>query len=150
MARECAVTGKSTQVGGRYSNRTRATQFNPVGKIRRKANLQKRRVFIPETGESVVVVDFAPHDLEFLRAEHAHRRLGFSDREVASWFRASGLAPSEPRVVSGEPLDVVVWVATRTPGAAHPNAVSRGDAENAESSPGSASSASPRENASQS
>lgn len=55
MARECAVTKKSTQVGGRYSNRTRATQFNPVGKIRRKANLQKRRVFIPETGETVKI-----------------------------------------------------------------------------------------------
>ena len=53
MARECAVTGKSTQVGGRYSNRTRATQFNHTGKVRRHANLQKRRVFIPETGESV-------------------------------------------------------------------------------------------------
>jgi ribosomal protein L28 len=28
MARECEITGKSTQIGGRYSNRTRATQFN--------------------------------------------------------------------------------------------------------------------------
>jgi large subunit ribosomal protein L28 len=56
MARECAVTGKSTQVGGRYSNRTRATQFNPTGKVRRKANLQKRRIFIPETGETVKII----------------------------------------------------------------------------------------------
>lgn len=55
MARECAITGKSTQVGGRYSNRTRATQFNPVGKVRRHANLQKRNIFIPETGETVKV-----------------------------------------------------------------------------------------------
>ena len=55
MARECAVTGKSTQVGGRYSNRTRATQFNPTGNVRRKANLQKRRIFIPETGKSVLI-----------------------------------------------------------------------------------------------
>jgi large subunit ribosomal protein L28 len=55
MARECEITGKSTQVGGRYSNRTRATQFNPTGKVRRKANLQKRRVFVPELGKSVLV-----------------------------------------------------------------------------------------------
>ncbi len=65
-------------------------------------------------GGRVLVVDFAPHTLEFLRAEHAHRRLGFSDREVGSWFRAVGLAPAAPRVVPGEPLDVVAWLATRT------------------------------------
>jgi large subunit ribosomal protein L28 len=48
MARECDITGKATLVGGRYSNRVRATQYNPVGKTRRKANLQKRRVYVPE------------------------------------------------------------------------------------------------------
>ncbi|HWH16513.1 MAG TPA: L28 family ribosomal protein [Candidatus Paceibacterota bacterium] len=55
MARECAVTGKSTQIGGRYSNRTRATQFNPTGKVRRQANLQKRRIFVPELGKNILV-----------------------------------------------------------------------------------------------
>jgi large subunit ribosomal protein L28 len=55
MARECEITSKSTQVGGRYSNRTRATQFNPTGKVRRKANLQKRRIFVPEIGKTVIV-----------------------------------------------------------------------------------------------
>jgi len=55
MARACEITGKSTQVGGRYSNRTRATQFNPTGKVRRKANLQKRRVFVAELGKTVIV-----------------------------------------------------------------------------------------------
>lgn len=53
MARECDVTGKSTLVGGRYSNRTRATQFNPCGKVRRRANLQKRKVYIPELDKTV-------------------------------------------------------------------------------------------------
>ena len=38
------------------------------------------------------MVDFAPHELEHLRAEHAHRRLGFSDAEIAAWFKAAGLA----------------------------------------------------------
>lgn len=40
-------------MGGRYSNRTRATQFNPCGKVRRSANLQKRKVFIPELNKTV-------------------------------------------------------------------------------------------------
>ncbi|HVX91505.1 MAG TPA: bL28 family ribosomal protein [Candidatus Paceibacterota bacterium] len=55
MAKTCEVTGKSTQIGGRYSNRTRATQFNPTGKVRRKANIQRRRVFVPELGKTVIV-----------------------------------------------------------------------------------------------
>lgn len=56
MARKCAVTNKSSKVAGGYSNRTRATKFNPTGKKRRKANLQKKRIFIPETGKTVKVI----------------------------------------------------------------------------------------------
>jgi large subunit ribosomal protein L28 len=74
MARECAVTGKSTQVGGRYSNRTRATQFNPTGKVRRKANLQKRRIFIPETGETVKIT-VSTEDLRHIKKNGAHKTL---------------------------------------------------------------------------
>lgn len=55
MAKQCQVTGKKTQVGGRYSNRTRATQFNPCGKTRRQPNLQKKRIFVAELGKTVVV-----------------------------------------------------------------------------------------------
>jgi ubiquinone/menaquinone biosynthesis C-methylase UbiE len=39
----------------------------------------------------LVVIDFAPHDLEFLREEHAHRRLGFADETVSQWMTAAGL-----------------------------------------------------------
>ena len=56
MAKVCAVTGVGTLVGGRYSNRTRATQFNPCGKVRRKANLQKRKIFIPELNKHVSII----------------------------------------------------------------------------------------------
>lgn len=56
MAKECAITGKSTLVGGGYSNRTRATKFNPTGKVRRKANLQKRKVFVPELNKHVSIL----------------------------------------------------------------------------------------------
>lgn len=39
----------------------------------------------------LLVVDFAPHDLEFLRDEHAHRRLGFAPETVTQWFEQAGL-----------------------------------------------------------
>ncbi|MEX0918069.1 MAG: 50S ribosomal protein L28 [Candidatus Paceibacterota bacterium] len=55
MARQCEITGKSTQVGGRYSNRTRATQFNPCGKVRRAPNLQKKRIYVQELQKYVTV-----------------------------------------------------------------------------------------------
>ncbi len=55
MAKKCDITGKTSQVGGRYSNRTRATQFNPCGKVRRQPNLQKKRIYVPEIDKTVVV-----------------------------------------------------------------------------------------------
>jgi ubiquinone/menaquinone biosynthesis C-methylase UbiE len=39
----------------------------------------------------LLVVDFAPHDLEFLRDDHAHRRLGFTSETVSGWLAAAGL-----------------------------------------------------------
>jgi ubiquinone/menaquinone biosynthesis C-methylase UbiE len=39
------------------------------------------------------VVDFAPHDYEFLREEHAHRRLGFANDTVTQWLEQAGLEP---------------------------------------------------------
>jgi ArsR family transcriptional regulator len=60
----------------------------------------------------LVLVDFAPHGLEFLREEHAHRRLGFADAEIAEWCRAAGLDPAAPHLLPGDPLTVVIWTAT--------------------------------------
>jgi ubiquinone/menaquinone biosynthesis C-methylase UbiE/DNA-binding transcriptional ArsR family regulator len=51
----------------------------------------------------LLVVDFAPHDLEFLREEHAHRRLGFSPDTVEQWMRAAGLDMTLHRSLSPEP-----------------------------------------------
>ena len=39
----------------------------------------------------LLIVDFAPHDFEFLREEHAHRRLGFAPEAMAQWLVAAGL-----------------------------------------------------------
>ncbi|HTV88791.1 MAG TPA: metalloregulator ArsR/SmtB family transcription factor [Stellaceae bacterium] len=61
----------------------------------------------------LLIVDFAPHGLEFLRDEQAHRRLGFADADVAQWCLAAGLIPAAPRRLPGDPLTVVIWAAQR-------------------------------------
>ena len=53
MAKTCEITGKNSQMSGGYSNRTRATQFNPTGMKRKYANLQKKRVYVPELKKSI-------------------------------------------------------------------------------------------------
>ncbi|HEY4512856.1 MAG TPA: L28 family ribosomal protein [Candidatus Paceibacterota bacterium] len=54
--RICPITKKTSLIGGRYSNRTRATQFNPCGKIRRSANFQKKKIYIPELQKSISLI----------------------------------------------------------------------------------------------
>lgn len=49
----CPVSKKGSRVGGGYSNRTRATQFNPTGMVRKYPNLQKKRFYIPELKKSI-------------------------------------------------------------------------------------------------
>lgn len=51
----CPITKSKSVVGGGYSNRTRATKFNPTGLRRRQVNLQDKKVFVPEIGKSVKV-----------------------------------------------------------------------------------------------
>ena len=53
MAKTCAITKKSSKLGGGYSNRTRATKFNPTGMKRKYANLQTKRLFVPELNKSI-------------------------------------------------------------------------------------------------
>jgi ubiquinone/menaquinone biosynthesis C-methylase UbiE/DNA-binding transcriptional ArsR family regulator len=72
------------------------------------------RVMAP--GGRLLIADFAPHRLEFLRDEFAHRRLGFSDREVEGWFSAAGLANAGHETIAprsqSEKLTVKLWLAT--------------------------------------
>jgi ubiquinone/menaquinone biosynthesis C-methylase UbiE len=63
----------------------------------------------------LIVVDFAPHLLEYLRTDHAHHRLGFADAEIAEWCREAGLDPTPPQHLSGEPLTVAIWASYRRP-----------------------------------
>jgi ArsR family transcriptional regulator len=64
-------------------------------------------------GGRLIVVDFAPHQEESLRTQHAHRRLGFSDAEIAEWFGAAGLALQQTVTLKGDPLTVKLWAADR-------------------------------------
>ncbi|CCG41288.1 ArsR/SmtB family transcription factor [Magnetospirillum molischianum] len=67
------------------------------------------RILAP--GGLMVIVDFAPHELEVLRDQHAHRRLGFSDSEVAGWLAAANLEPGLITHLPGQSLTVTVWTA---------------------------------------
>jgi ArsR family transcriptional regulator len=75
------------------------------------------RVLAP--GGRLVVIDFAPHQLEFLRRDHAHRRLGFADAEIRKWFAAVGLEADPPDRLEGDPLTVVIWSGRRSAAIEH-------------------------------
>ena len=62
----------------------------------------------------LVIVDFAPHELEQLRTEHAHRRLGFADDEVSAWCHDAGLEIDTVQTLEGDPLTVKVWIADKS------------------------------------
>ena len=66
-------------------------------------------------GGQLFVVDFLPHDLEFLREEHAHRRLGIAPAFIEQWSQAHGchLAFFEPLETESqselESLSIGLW-----------------------------------------
>jgi ubiquinone/menaquinone biosynthesis C-methylase UbiE len=66
-------------------------------------------------GGRLFVVEFAPHTLEHLRAEHAHRHLGVSEADMARWAERAGLtvkAAKTFRAPNGEKgISVMVWSA---------------------------------------
>ena len=69
-------------------------------------------------GGRLLVIDFAPHDLEFLRAEHGHRRLGVRHDALTDWAAQAGLTLEAPRSFDpptpGAPgLTVNIWRATK-------------------------------------
>jgi len=64
-------------------------------------------------GGRLLIIDFAPHSHEFLRDEHAHRRLGFSDQEIADWCAAAGMSISHTTPLAPakrSALTVKIWV----------------------------------------
>jgi large subunit ribosomal protein L28 len=55
MSKVCPVLNKGSKMGGGYSNRTRATQFNPTGMVRKYPNLQKKRIYVPELKKTLIL-----------------------------------------------------------------------------------------------
>ncbi|MEM6851995.1 MAG: metalloregulator ArsR/SmtB family transcription factor [Pseudomonadota bacterium] len=80
-------------------------------------------------GGRLLLVDFAPHELEFLRESHAHRRLGFTDEEVRTWGAAVGLDLVRTETLSpgrgeGDQLTVKLWLSAAPPAASAPRSPS--------------------------
>lgn len=76
------------------------------------AVIESARILAP--GGSTLIVDFAPHSLEFCRSELAHRRLGFADEEVRNWFEVAGLKLVASRAIAAadsSKLTVRLWLA---------------------------------------
>src|SRR6185312_5589092 len=70
-------------------------------------------------GGRLLVVDFAPHEQEFLREQFAHRRLGFAPETVTQWMVSSGLEPVMHKSLAPEPgpdgkIAVSLWLARDT------------------------------------
>ncbi len=79
-----------------------------------RAIREATRVLSP--GGRLLIVDFAPHKLEFLREEQAHRRLGFSHEQISTWLSDAGLDCTlirnlPPPTGKGEQLTVTLWLA---------------------------------------
>jgi ubiquinone/menaquinone biosynthesis C-methylase UbiE len=65
-------------------------------------------------GGRLLIADFAPHELDFLRDEHQHRRLGFSHEQVSGWMKDCGLEVEKIVDLApqpGEKLTVTLWLA---------------------------------------
>ncbi len=84
-----------------------------------KALFEARRILKPDG--KLLVVDFAPHDLEELRDEHAHRRLGVSAEQMVAWLGRANLVLEKHDVLDPlwlkdrKGLTVSIWLARPAP-----------------------------------
>jgi ArsR family transcriptional regulator len=67
-------------------------------------------------GGRLLVADFAPHGLDFLRERHGHRQLGIADEDMRAWAAEAGLEVvtertlRPPRSEAEEGLTVRLWL----------------------------------------
>lgn len=73
---------------------------------------------ILKPGGQLFVIDFAPHDLEFLRETQGHHRLGIREEDMIAWADAAELSVQtpvrfDPPASLDQGLSVLIWAATR-------------------------------------
>lgn len=74
---------------------------------------EARKMLAP--GGRMIIIDFAPHELEYLRTDFAHARLGFSHETVAHWMASTGLEIEDmrdlvPQDNNDQKLTVTIWL----------------------------------------
>ena len=81
-------------------------------------------VRILKPGGRLLVADFAPHELEALRSDHAHRRLGIAAEHMTGWLQRAGARQVQHEVLpppwrkDETGLTVSIWLAEKLPEAA--------------------------------
>ncbi len=87
-----------------------------------KGVLEAARLLQPDG--QMLIVDFAPHNLDFFREEFAHERLGFSDHQMAHWLKRAGMVVTQMVQLAAdesktqEQLVVSLWLAQKAPASA--------------------------------
>lgn len=62
----------------------------------------------------LLIADFASHEREELRRDHAHARLGFSDDSMGRWFKQNNMNLLETRDLDGGELSVKLWMGQKS------------------------------------
>ena len=88
----CPITKKSTNKAGGYSNRTRATQFNPTGTRSQKVNFQKKKIYVPEL-DTKVKLKVSAKGLKVIQKKGAYQ--AFKDAGIWDEVKAQVAARSE-------------------------------------------------------
>lgn len=68
---------------------------------------------VTAAGGRIAIIDFAAHEIEELRARHAHARLGFADGQMRDLLQGAGYRAAKPIALEGGELVVKIWLGTR-------------------------------------
>ena len=68
---------------------------------------------VTRPGGRLAIVDFAAHDREEMRTQHAHARLGFTDEQMLALMGEAGFSAGAPIALAGKQLTVKIWTGRR-------------------------------------